>query len=249
MYLAEDKKGKANLYLTVCLCFVLGLIISNSRAAFLSLLVTFVVFYFNYNRAVIKRVALYSVVIISLIYFIEPLNEFFSVLLRIESGFSHREPLWEMTAGIIKDHYLFGVGPGAYGHEMFNYFPVLLDSWVGEKIIHLFEVTSGANASHNFYIAFLSDMGILGLLTSVFLPVFFWKICLENISFFRQNKRMYLLNLGIFSIGSGLFIRAFFDSVNIMTYGYITNDLPFWILFITIVYFNMNKLKLLNAQF
>jgi O-antigen ligase len=248
-YLIERNKSISYIYLFALAVFSLGIVITNSRAAFLSILISFIVFLFNYNRQLLIRLSVITSAVAVVIIIVEPFNEFFSLLLRIEDGLSHREPLWEMTTGIIKDNFLFGVGPGAYAKEMFNHFPVMLDSWQGLNIINLFEVTKGANVSHNFYVAFLSDMGIPGLVTSIMLPFYFIKISVENISFYKSNRNIFLLNLGIISIASGLFIRAFFDSVNILSYGYITNDLPFWILFLIIIYFNTHKLKLINAKF
>jgi O-antigen ligase len=248
-YRIENNKTTSKIFLVLLFILIIGLMITNSRAAFLSLFITFSILFYYQNRKAFKRSLVIVAAAVFAVIVIEPLNEFFTIMLRIEDGFSQREPLWDMTIAIIKDHYLFGVGPGAYGKEMFNYFPVMLDSWQGWTFMNLHEVTKGANVSHNFYLGFLSDMGIPGLFTSFFLPYLFIKLCLENLSFFKANKDLYLLNLGIFATGAGLFIRAFFDSVNILTYGYITVDLPFWILFIFIIYIKVNKTKLLDAKY
>ena len=80
---------------------------------------------------------------------------------------------------MLKDHWLFGIGPGSYGYEMYNYFPVMLNSWIGKVIIETNVMTGGNNNSHNFFLVFFTDMGVLGLLTALALPVVFFKILIE----------------------------------------------------------------------
>jgi putative inorganic carbon (hco3(-)) transporter len=248
LYLSEKQKNKALLFLAILIVLSIGLIISNSRAAFLSLFISFFIFFSVYNRKVLLGLALVVMLTMFLIL-ITPLYESISLLLRIEDGLSYREPLWEMSISVIRDNYLLGTGPGAFGSHIFSNFPVLLDSWEGLNIINLNEVTSGANPSHNFFMLFLSDMGILGLITSIFIFYLFIKISLENLTFFKSKKDLYLFNLVNISIAGGLFVRAFFDSVNILTYGYLSNDLPFWILFLIAIYQNTNKVQLLNEKY
>lgn len=42
--------------------------------------------------------------------------------------------------------------------------------------------------------------------------------------------------VSILSIGLGIFIRSMFEVTGVLTYGFITRDLPFWIVFISLAY-------------
>jgi hypothetical protein len=39
------------------------------------------------------------------------------------------------------------------------------------------------------------------------------------------------------AIGAGLFIRGFFEGINLITFGWITMDLPFWLVFASLIYY------------
>jgi O-antigen ligase len=96
--------------------------------------------------------------------------------------------------------------------------------------------------AHNFYLFFFSDMGLLGLLTSIMLPIIFFRNCLWSIKFYQnKNSRVYLLIIGITASGIALFVRGLFEWSNILSYGTITADLPFWILFVVIIYLNKTE--------
>jgi len=47
----------------------------------------------------------------------------------------------------------------------------------------------------------------------------------------------YYLVVGIVASATGLFVRALFDGINILTYGWISVDLPFWLMFSILAYF------------
>jgi hypothetical protein len=50
----------------------------------------------------------------------------------------------------------------------------------------------------------------------------------------------YYLVVGIVASATGLFVRALFDGINILTYGWISVDLPFWLMFSILIYFYNN---------
>ncbi len=73
--------------------------------------------------------------VLALIFvFYQPLNELLTTFLRIESGMSARDYLWQMSMDMIKDNPVFGIGPGAYQYEMLNYFPYMLNDWWGKLL-------------------------------------------------------------------------------------------------------------------
>jgi hypothetical protein len=90
-------------------------------------------------------------------------------------------------------------------------------------------------------------MGLLGLFTSILLPVIFFQNCLQSIKLYKnKNSRVYLLAIGITASGIALFIRGIFEWSNILSYGTITGDLPFWMLFTIIIYLNKREDLLLG---
>jgi O-antigen ligase len=107
------------------------------------------------------------------------MNDMVSLMLRFEEGVAGRNIFWNLSANIIRDNIWLGLGPGAYKYEMFNYMPVILDSWHGSVLMKIHSITDGSNASHNFFLFFFSDMGIFGLFSAVLLRPFLlnWNSC------------------------------------------------------------------------
>lgn len=50
-----------------------------------------------------------------------------------------------------------------------------------------------------------------------------------------MNKDYYVLSIAITGVGVGLLIRTFIEISGLLTYGYITRDLPFWLLFVILI--------------
>jgi O-antigen ligase len=199
------------------------------------------VLYYFYRSRFLKY---FSLVILLLIisYLIPPVNNTVNLLFRIESGLSQRGHLWDISFNIIKDYPLFGIGPGAYSHVMLNYFPVMFDTFVGKELIALRELTIGSNNSHNFFLYYFSDMGILGLVSSIVLPVVFFTLAGKTIRIYKDKDSInFYLAVGISSAGIGLFVRGMFEGIGLLTYGWIKMDLPFWLLFALLVFLYQNK--------
>jgi O-antigen ligase len=180
-----------------------------------------------------------SITFIALIFlFYEPLNEFLNTFLRIESGMSARDYIWKMSMDMIKDHTVFGIGPGAYQYEMLNYFPYMLDNWWGKLFIYYNEVTGGANLSHNFFLTFFTEMGILGISTAVALLIVYFRIGVKTITKFKNRDRNnYYLIIALFAAGSSIILRNFFNGLGLLYVGGIHTDLPFWLIFSSLIYF------------
>jgi O-antigen ligase len=167
----------------------------------------------------------------------EPLGSLSSLLFRLESGLANRDHLWTQSLNIIKDHPLFGIGPGAFKYEMFNYFPVMLNSWEGELFVELYNMTGGTNVSHNFFLFFFSEMGILGLITAFTLPLIFFRIGIKTLKKHNNLERRYYFIVTLIVIGIAIFVRSFVENIGVLNYGRITADLPFWLVFSSLVYY------------
>lgn len=233
-----NARENRKIHIVTLTLLIIGLLFTVSRGAFLSLSVSFLfVLVFLYRKILIRIVV--SMGIVALIIAIIPeFNDTFTTLIRLEEGVSQRDILWQLSINMIKNNFWFGVGPGSFTAEIFNNFPVMLDSWHGIFLKELAVVTEGSNISHNFYLNFFSEMGIIGLVIAILLPVIYFSIGASTIKMFAENKVIYTRVLILVSIGAGLFVRGFFEGINLITFGWITMDLPFWLVFATILYYN-----------
>lgn len=221
--------------------FLAGLLITISRTAVLGAIVSTAFLLFMIERKYFYYLLTVTIVLFTFLFLCPPLNEFVTLLFRVEEGMSNRDYLWELSSNIISNNPVFGIGAGSYKYEIFNYFPVLLNSWSGQVIINIWEMTSGANISHNFFLRSYTDLGILGLFSALLIPLIYFRIGIKTIQFYRKgNKKTYYVILAIFISGATMFLRSAVDDIGILTYGWITADLPFWLIFSCIVYYYKN---------
>ena len=142
----------------------------------------------------------------------------------------------DTVINIIKDNPILGAGPAATKYEMYKELPFMLGSAAEQYIsVHINQIEFGH--AHNFYLFFLADMGIPGLITALFLPYVFISLSVKTIRKFKNiNNEYYWLTMGITAAGIGLFIRGLFEWGNLISYGTLESDLPFWIIFIILIY-------------
>lgn len=218
--------------------FGLGLILAMSRSAIMGIIVSTAIIFYLLRRKKFYQL-LFTITFIVLIFlFYPPLNEFLTTFLRIESGMSARDYVWKMSMDMIKDHTVFGIGPGAYQYEMINYFPYMLDDWWGKLFIYYNEVTGGANLSHNVFLTFFTDMGILGITTAIALPVIYFRIGIRTIKKYKnETPGNYYLIIALFAAGCSIIFRNIFNSIGLLYVGGIHTDLPFWLIFGSLIYF------------
>lgn len=234
----KEKFSEKRIYYLILFYFSLGLILTMSRSAILGILFSTAVIFSLLRRKLFYKL-IFSIAVIALIFVIyQPLNELLTTFLRIESGMSARDYLWKMSMDMINDHMIFGIGPGAYQYEMLNYFPYMLDNWWGKLIIYFIEVSGGANLSHNFFLTFFTDMGIFGILTAISLPVIFFRIGIKTLIKFKNlDQGDYYLIIALFAAGSSIILRNFFNGIGLLYVGGIQTDLPFWLIFSSLIYY------------
>jgi O-antigen ligase len=216
----------------------LGLIIAMSRSAIIGIIFSTAIIFFLLRRKRFYQLVFIVTFFVVIFLFYQPLNDLLTTFLRIESGMSARDYLWKMSMDMINDHTVFGIGPGAYKYEMLNYFPYMLDNWWGKIFIYYQEVTEGANLSHNFFLTFFTDMGILGILAAITLPVVYFRIGIKTINKYRNGStETYYLIIALFASGTSVILRNLFNSIGLLYVGGIHTDLPFWIIFSSLIYF------------
>ena len=236
--LLKNKTNTKNSQLFLIFFLTLGLVLMMSRSAILGILLSTGIIFFVLKRKLFYRLLIFIALVMLLFIFYQPLNEILTLFLRIESGMSARDYLWRMSIDMIKDNPIFGIGPGVYKYEMINYFPYMLDDWWGRFVIYLGEVSGGANLSHNFFLSLFTEMGILGILTAVALPLVFLRIGIKTINKYKVvSEDKYYLIVSLFAAGCSIILRNFFNGIGLIYVGGLQTDLPFWLIFSSIIYF------------
>jgi O-antigen ligase len=220
--------------------FLIALIVANSREAFVCYLGGVIFIYFKQNKKILKWIITGLMLFLSLA-FIGPFAIIFQVYFRLEKVLSGRNEIISTVMRVIQNHFMVGVGPGGTKYELYKNLPYMLGS-SQERLINMHMNQLEFGHAHNFYLFLFSDMGLLGLSTSFILPVIFFRNCLSALKIYQNiNSRVSLLIIGITASGIALFVRGLFEWSNILSYGTITVDLPFWILFVIIMYLNKKR--------
>jgi len=215
-----------------------GLLLAMSRSAILGIVFSTAIVFFILKRKRFYQFLFILMSIVIIFIVVVPLNEIVTQLFRIEEGVSYRDYLWLMAVDIIKDNTLFGLGPGAYPYEMLNYYPFMLNDYLGKVFIFFADVSVSVNLAHNIFLVFFSEMGILGLATIIALPIIYFRIGIKTILKYKNDSReKYYLIVALFATGASVIFRNFFNSIGLLYIGGIHTDLPFWLVFSSLIYF------------
>ena len=223
--------------------FTTGLVITNARAALIALVVGIIFLMYYLRRAYLKYYATILLVLASL-YFLLPFQKFIEMYFRLERISTGRDFILSSIWNVIKRNWLFGAGPAGSKYEMYKDMPYMLGSLEELYLRHHYDQIEFGHA-HNFYLFFLSDLGIIGFILSLVLPIIFFKISFQTTSlYYKEKGQNYYLALGITAFGIAMFVRGLFEWGGILSYGTIGYDLPFWILFSIQIFLNQkNKIK------
>lgn len=215
-----------------------GLVFTNSRAALLTFLLgTTTFFLIVYPKLRVKFLLSLTVFILAVL-FIPPVNEFFSFFLRFEKFLNIRDHLWTMSWETIKANPFFGAGPDQFKDFFFKYITAPSGSYAEFMIKRLYTDAGDTGLSHNFFIFRTTELGIPGLITALWLPglfIYFGIKVAEKLRIVDWNG--FVLVTGALSVGIGLFARGFFESIGLLTHGWLMVDLPFWICFMIILFY------------
>ena len=238
LLLLKKKKSIRILSLFLLIYIGIGLSLAMPRSAIIGLIISISIILLLIRRRLFL-IFMSTLLVFGLLFiFVDPLNQSLSLFLRFGEGLTEREPIWSMSLNIIKDHPIFGLGPGVYKYEFYNYFPYMLSDWLGKLLIYYHELSQKDNFSHNFFLVFFTEMGILGLMTALFLPILYFRIGIKTLKKYRNGtKENYYLVVSLFAIGVSMIIRNFFNSIGLLYLGGITGDLPFWLIFSSLIYF------------
>lgn len=239
--LVSDKKRIRLLIKTGLFLIVLALIIANSRGAILAFGAFNLIFLYLIDRK--KFVFIVSTAsFITVAYYIIPgvdfiVNSYFRAD-RISQN--TRLPLWEFAYNVFRDHIFSGVGPGMFKYQLSTYLTVDMYSFDGAQIVGLFNLIDYGHA-HNFYLFTLSETGILGFSGAVTLIGFYavrsYRLNKKGRELSQKNPEV--LGAAALAIIIGLLIRGMVDSAGMITYGWLTRDVMYWLLMFIV----MNEYK------
>jgi O-antigen ligase len=227
----KSKKNKTILIFFLLNNILIFLIIA-SRAAIIGTLIggAFIIYYLN-RKLLFKLLLIFGGFILMLIS-IPAVQEFLTILIRFQD-FSIREYLWASGLEMFMDNPITGVGPQMFEHNFYSYIPSSIISFFELR----FDLSTKSPHPHNFFLQMASENGLLGIIMSFSLfSVFFYNSLIIMKNSKNKNREAYIINLALIGIGLGIFFRSFFEVSGIMSYGYISRDLPFWIVFIIQIY-------------
>ena len=206
---------------------IIFLILANSRGGILAAIVSLGFIFLILNRRnFIKGVIGFLIISFVSILTITELNEAVTAYLRLDTV-SDREVYWQMGVDIIKDNPILGVGVDVFDKFFFNYAPSSTVNYFKSDFLNI-----GKPHPHNFFLFFTAENGILGLITSVMFFVIFFYYAFKAMQLTKtKDYDFYIIAVAITGIGIGIFVRSFIEITGYLVYGYITRDLPFWLLF------------------
>lgn len=234
LVLKSNKQYKK--YLILSLIFLAGgLVLTNSRGAILSLILSTGYILFLENRKVLRKLLVALLFLIPLI-FINEISETINLYFRLERLSTGRDYILDTVYNILANNPIIGAGPAATKFEMYNYLPYMFGTPQEFYLTkHINQIEFGH--AHNFYLFLYTDLGILGLIVSCLIPYIFMSMGNRLIKEMKnRNNGMYALILGIQAAGITMFLRGFFEWAGIFSYGTITYDLPFWWVFSIMIF-------------
>jgi len=227
------KKPVSKIILSLLLLFnIVVIILANSRGGIVAALISTAFILYTIKPKRMIKASLIAVFITGL--FLSAITDLYNavdIYLRWHTV-GDREVYWQMGIDVISDNPIVGLGTDAFDKFFYNYAP--------SSILGHYKTPSGVTAKphpHNFFLYYYAENGILGLLSAISLFVLFFYYGFKCISLTRNvNYESFLLSVTITGIGLGELFRAFIEVSGHLTYGYITRDLPFWLMFIILIY-------------
>lgn len=240
-YLMIHRYSSSSNFVIIQITFLIQLsilILADSRASFLSVAVSsIVIFLYSPNKA---KMVLGTIVIISFlaILFLTDTSFLIDLFLRPER-IGTRDLFWQSGIEVIKNNFLVGTGAGTFEHLFYTN--------ASSSIIDLMQSSSSTGGTphpHNLFLYFWAENGILGLLNiCFFFYTFFYLIIKVKNRLLDTKGDAYPIVISILSIIVGILVRSFFEITGVITYGFITRDLPLWIILIILIFLYQNLEK------
>lgn len=231
---------KIKKYLTIMYILqFLGLLLSNSRAAIFAAVISSLIITFVLRRKLFSQILKLILSLCAGIFLLIPsIFDVISVFFRLNRVVENtRYYIWDMALEIIKAHPILGVGPGQFYNHMYNNLPVLIGSWEEKQLRWLYDmIGNGFGIGHNFFIQRFTELGIVGMIPTLYMPILFLSIGFKLVRK-TANHLYFPIVIGIVGSGIGLFLRSFYEATGLLSYGWISRDLPFWLLLLSLFVF------------
>lgn len=214
------------------------LFLADSRASFLSVTISSIVIYiYSPNRTKILF-GTFIVIAFLAILFLTDTSFLIDLFLRPERT-GTRDLLWQSGIEVIKNNFLVGTGAGTFEKIFYtNASSTIID------LIQSSASKGGTPHPHNLFLYFWAENGILGVLNiCFFFYTFFYLITKVKNRITEIKNDTYPIVISILSILAGILVRSFFEITGVITYGFITRDLPFWIILIILIDLYQNSEK------
>lgn len=243
LFMDRFESLKWKIILSILLVYsIIVLILANSRGGILAAIISLIFILWKLNKSLLIKTFLSVSTVVLLLFVLFPtLYEVINIYLRWETV-SDREVYWNIGLDVIRDYPMTGLGADLFDKFFFNYAPSSTISLFKSDVINL-----GKPHPHNFFLYFFAENGILGLITAVAFFVIFFMIAFRTMKLTKNDNDYYVLSVAISGVGIAILVRSFIEVAGYLLYGYITRDLPFWLLFGTLIYiyqkFNRSLLK------
>ena len=224
------------------------LFLTDSRASILSVAVSVFYIAFVLKRKNFLIATSILMLILVILLFIPSIQNLISLFIRSDRILSNtRWYYWSIAFHIIQGNPIWGVGPGIFEEYIYKYLPVMLGSFAEHE---LYWGRSGT--AHNFFLFRVTELGIPGLIIGIWIFKFAFKYSKSAIKKIKDiDYNLYVSSIAFRGIIYGMLCRAFLESTGILTHGWITRDLPFWLIFIMIIAINhklYNRSELLENK-
>ena len=218
-----SKNSTARFFLfTSFLIMSFALFLTFSRAAWISVAISTTILILTTRKGK-QFIIILTILLTSIMLSSEMIQEMLLILLRIESGLSSRDVMWKAAWDIFKDHPIIGTGPWTFREYAFSYTRVEPGSWISGI------VSFSKGSAHNFYLHSAAELGFGGFLMSTGIFILYFRK-FHLIKKLTQSSFNYLL-YPCGAIVAGVIGRSFFQANGIITSGWLSMDLYFWVIF------------------
>jgi O-antigen ligase len=223
--------------IVILLLSIILLFVSNSRSSILATLLASSITIAFINKKIFFRFISILILSLAILLLFNEVQDFLALYFRLERA-GNREYFWSAGLDIILSHPYFGVGPELFDRYFFSYMPSIVNNLYESSIWSV-----GRPHPHNFFLLFAAENGVLGFVCAVYFFILFFYFSIKTAALVKNNSvDNYLIIVSTIGIGVGILFRAFFEVTGIITYGFITRDLPLWILFVITIHVYMKNL-------
>ncbi|MEE8575412.1 MAG: O-antigen ligase family protein [Thermodesulfobacteriota bacterium] len=229
---AEEKRIKVLCYILIAVG-LMGLVLSFARMTQACMLVGLLAFGLNKKT---RKFVLLSLVAALIVFAVNsdkmsPYLSKYRGLTSIEdivhtSSMEKRYGGWKAALGMVKDRPVTGVGVGRFSKEYSNYGTLYYSKWASGYVPMI--------SAHNFYLTFLAETGVLGLIVLVLI---FLTLLRSAVRLVKNTKSYHIFKLSLLISLSIFLANNFVDGITFAYVNEIDKGAIFWTLAAVIMSF------------